>query len=185
VSETDGQSGGTVEPVLIHPPVARRYTSLEHPVGELTHLGDALGADCMVVEYLDGWVRPYRTDGAANEDWFGWSEPLLAPIDGVVEDIRDHPFTNEPGVMGTPPAAAITFSDSTGLRVVYGHIQAPRVAVGDSVTRGQVVAHIGNNGMCRHPHVHVGAWRRDQPLQVRFDLAALARVLGQPDTPSG
>ena len=172
-----GQVVSSGKTVLLHPPVGKRYTGLEHPAGELTHLGDALGVDCVVVEHLDGWVRPYRTDGAANEDWFGWLEPLLAPIDGTVEDIRENPVTNEPGTMGPPPAAAITFSDLTGLRVVYAHIQAPQVAVGDSVVRGQIVARIGNNGMSRHPHVHVGAWRDGQPLQVRFDLAELARAL--------
>jgi murein DD-endopeptidase MepM/ murein hydrolase activator NlpD len=75
--------------------------------------------------------------------------------------------------MGKPPASAITFVAPDGLRVVYAHIQDVRVSVGDEVKPGDVVALIGNNGMCRNPHVHVGAWRDEQPLQVRFDLGAL------------
>jgi hypothetical protein len=41
---------------------------------------------------------------------------------------------------------------------------------------GEMVARIGNNGMARHPHVHIGAWRAETPLQVRFDLVALGRL---------
>ena len=168
--ESDGSA-------FIHPPVARRFTVLEHPAGELKHLGDALGSDCVVVDFVEGWMRPHRGDGRVNEEWFGWREPLLAPVDGTVVATRENDRTNEPGTMGNPPAASITFAAPDGLHVVYAHVQELEVRIGDEVRRGQHVARIANNGMCRHPHVHVGAWRGEQPLQVRFDLEALAEVL--------
>ena len=163
----------------LHPPVASTFTVLEHPAGQLGHLGDALGADCSVVDFVGGWVQPFRTDGARNEDWFGWREPLLAPFDGTVVGVRDNPVVNEPGTMGSPPAAAVTFLRADGgLHVVYAHVQEVEVDVGSVVKRGQAIARIGNNGMCRHPHVHVGAWLGDQPLQIRFDLDALGELRG-------
>lgn len=166
----------------LHPPVARRFTVLEHPAGELEHLGDAIGADCVVVDFVGGWVMPFRTDGATNEDWFGWREVLLSPLDGEVVAIRANGTTNAPGLMGSPPASAITFASGDGTHVVYGHVQELEVVVGDRVTRGQPVGRIGNNGMCRNPHVHVGAWREQKPLQIRFDLEALAAVLQAAET---
>ena len=74
--------------VLVHPPFARRFTVLEHPAGELEYLGDALGADCTVVDFVGGWVMPFRTDGSTNEDWFGWREELLSPFAGTVVAVR-------------------------------------------------------------------------------------------------
>ena len=51
--------------------------------------GDALGADCVIQSGLpqdgaSGFVRPFRTDGSTNEDWYGWNAQVLAPFDGVV-----------------------------------------------------------------------------------------------------
>ena len=56
------------------------------------------------------------------------------------------------------------------------HLVDFRVKAGDRVTAGQLIALDGNNGMARNPHVHVGAWRQkdNMPLQIRWDLRALA-----------
>ncbi len=176
MQETDADA---IESVLLHPPVRARYIAMEHAEGELHHLGDALGVDCIVVRLVDGWIRPHERDGADNTDWYGWNEPLLAPIAATVEAVRINDVTNAPGVMGKPPASAITFAADGGLRVVYAHVQDVCVEAGESVEAGAVVARIGNNGMCRNPHVHVGAWRVDTPLQVRFDLSALGCLRGE------
>ena len=42
-------------------------------------------------------------------------------------------------------------------------------------TSGQVVAKVGNNGYSRHPHIHIGAWKGNEPLQIRFDLRAMGK----------
>lgn len=170
-------SGDEIEAVVLHPPVAEHFTGSEHPLGQLSHLGDALGVDCLVRQFIDGWMRAHAGDGARNEDWYSWNRELLAPFDGTVVGVRINPETNLPGTMGTPPASAITFLAADGVtHVVYGHVQDVRVGESDTVRAGQVVALIGNNGMCRHPHVHVGAWRGETPLQIRFDLAAMGRL---------
>lgn len=166
-----------IEAVVLHPPVAGCFSAVEHFEGQLGHLGDALGVDCSVMGFVEqGWIQPYRTDGQSNEDWFGWNQELLAPFNGTVVAVRENGTTNEPGAMGEPPASAITFEAGDGTRVVYAHVQNTRVDVGQRVTAGEVVAQIGNNGMCRNPHVHVGAWREATPLQIRFDLRAMATV---------
>lgn len=163
-----------IEAVTLHPPVAEFFGAYEHAEGELKHLGDALGVDVQVAHLTErGWAASYRGDGSRNEDWFAWNVRLLAPLRATVESVRTNAVTNVPGIMGEPPASAIQFLSEDGTRVVYGHVQDVQVAEGDQVEPGDFVARIGNNGMCRNPHVHIGAWQGDTPLQVRFDLAAL------------
>ncbi len=60
--------------------------------------------------------------------------------------------------------------------VVYAHLDDIRVHPGDHVKVGQVVALDGNNGPAKNPHVHVGAYLGNKPLQIRWDLAAEGRI---------
>lgn len=167
----------TLSPLFFDP-----FVCTEHPLGQLHGAGDALGTDCMVVGGLEsatkGYERPFRTDGAANADWYGWHAEVHAPFDGVVKFLTINPVTNTPGTMGKPPASMIEFERADGTDVVYAHIAEPRVKVGDHVTAGQVVAIDGNNGVARNPHIHVGAYRGDEPLQIRWDLIAMGKVPG-------
>jgi len=128
------------------------------------------------MRFIDGWTRSYENDGTRNEDWYGWNVEVLAPIASTIESIRINPETNTPGALGTPPASAVQFLSDDGVRVSYGHVQDVRVAEGDRVEAGQGVGRIGENGMAWHPHIHIGAFRDDTPLQIRFDLAALGRI---------
>jgi hypothetical protein len=167
-----------IEAVLVHPPVTQGYWCSEHALGELEFVGDALGTDCVVTRLIDGVAQMHANDGSKNEDWYGWNVPLLAPFDSVVEEVSVNNENNTPGTLGKPPATAITFKRADGMRVVYAHVQAVEVKVGDQVRAGQRVARIGNNGSARSPHVHIAAWRDKTPFQIRFDLAALGRVRG-------
>ena len=108
--------------------------------------------------------RHCENDGSRNEDWFGWGETLLAPFDGVIEEIHTNPVTNMPGTPGQGPSSYIVFVRADGTRVVYGHIDKARVEEGDTVAAGQPVAAVGNNGFGYRPHTHVGAWRDGEPL---------------------
>ena len=47
------------------------------------------------------------------------------------------------------------------------------VKEGDTVKAGDIVAKVGNNGFSRNPHIHVGAWKGNTPLQIRFDLKTM------------
>ncbi|RCW42433.1 M23 family metallopeptidase [Paenibacillus prosopidis] len=51
------------------------------------------------------------------------------------------------------------------------------VKEGDNVKAGDIVAKVGNNGYSRHPHIHVGAWKGNIPLQIRFDLKSMGSQL--------
>jgi len=164
-----------IEDVVIHPVFGHAFFCFEHPEGQLVGLGDALGVDCVIHRFADGWMRPYAGDGTSNEDWYGWGADVLAPFDGRVEEIYINPVTNTPGVIHPGRASMIRFAREDGVRVVYAHVMNVCVEVGDQVTAGQVVAQVGNNGYSRHPHIHIGAWKDDKPLQIRFDLRAMGK----------
>ena len=178
-----------INSVEIAPLFYQRFACTEHVNGELHDLGDALGSDCLVLGGIGaptGIMRLFKTDGATNEDWYGWHVEVHAPFDGVVTEIGINPVTNTPGTMGKSPPSYLKFERSDGVVVVYAHLDGIRVRVGDRVRVGQVVALDGNNGSARNPHVHVGAYRGETPLQVRWDLAAEGRIqtLAHPQQPA-
>ena len=176
-------AGAEIGEVELSPLYRASFMCSEHWEGQLKSTGDALGQDCLVTGGVDdgtasgGFVKLYRTDGNANEDWYGWGAELLAPFDGVVKRIVINPVVNRPGTLGTPPASFIIFERSDGTNVLYAHVADVRVKVGDRLTAGQVVAKVANNGMARAPHTHVGAWRGTTPLQIRWNLRAMAKML--------
>lgn len=170
-----------VHEALAHPIFGEPFTCGEHWLGNLQEMGDALGSDCivqdMVTEGGRTWMRTHKGDGRDNADWFGWGKDVLSPCSCEVVKARENPVVNIPGVMGKPPASGITLRRDDGVQFVLAHITAPRVKVGDKVTAGQPVAKVGNNGMSRHPHIHIGAWKGEEALQIRFDLAAMGELL--------
>jgi hypothetical protein len=169
-----------IKDVVIGPVVGQHFVCMEHPQGQLPGLGDALGSDCLVPQLDAGphqrFPRFYARDGRRNEDWVGWNAAVLAPFDGVVDSVHFNPVTNDPGRIGRARATVVVFRRADGVRVLYAHLQRVSVQPGDSVRAGDTVAHIGNNGPAWFPHTHIGAWKGQEPFQVRFDLAAMGKM---------
>lgn len=183
------QGSEAIEAVVLYPVMNTTFTCAEHAEGELTHLGDAYGRDCMVIRNdttrSKGHRIPslFRNNGLNNEDWFGWEVPVLAPCDGTVASVNINGMTNQPGRIPDRTelegASEIRFSCEHGVQVVYAHIRKPTVKPGEPVRSGQEVALIGNNAVSTAPHIHVGAWKGNTPLQIRFDLRTLGKIRGK------
>lgn len=188
---TDVAAQEKIEAALIHPPMAARFQCSEHPLGDVDHVADALGADCVVFRREGGpngdLNVQFQGDGTRNDDWFSWREPVLAPFHGVVLVVHINPQTTVPGQPGPGRSSAILFrqgveEDPDAVQVAYIHVREVTVAVGDTVRAGQPVARIGNNGSSFNPHLHIGAFRGELysddavPLQIRMDLAAMGRL---------
>jgi hypothetical protein len=169
--------------VVIYPVVRQYFVCLEHPVGQLNFVGDALGADCLILDLGGGptgrFPSFYRGTGSRNSDWFGWNQRVLAPFDGVVDSVHTNEIVNSPGKLGRARAGGIVFRRADGVRVLYAHVHAISVSPGDAVRAGQRVARVGNNGPAVMPHTHVGAWRGQEPLQIRIDLRAAGKLSRQ------
>lgn len=164
--------------VKIHAPVAESFTCSEHWDGQFQYPGDALGTDCVVQAFRkeDGrmFMVSYQGKGYKNEDWFGYGKELLSPCDCRVININVNKITNTPGKMTPGQSSSIIFQKKDGTSILLAHIGKMLVKEGDTVNAGDVVGHIGNNGYSRNPHVHIGAWKGDEPLQIQFDQKTLA-----------
>lgn len=162
-----------IEAVLIHPIYDQYYACAEHWAGQLKEVGDALGTDCLIQKLEkrnDGiWLRSYATDGLTNKDWYGWQKNVLSPFNGKVIRTNLNSTVNQPGILGKGMASFVILERDDGVRIMLGHVDKLKVKVGDSVKAGQVIAKVGNNGQSRHPHIHIGAWRGAEPMQIRFD----------------
>jgi Peptidase family M23 len=169
-----------IDAVEVHPIFSTWFLTTEHYEGQLGELGDALGSDCFVAELVEEngrtWLRTHSGDGTRNEDWFGWHSEVLAPIDGEVVRVNDNPSTNQPGSFEPGIASFVILRRGDGTHVLVAHLRETTVQAGDRVRAGQPIGRVGNNGNSRHPHIHLGAWRDGRPLQLRFDLRAMAAL---------
>ncbi|PIP89037.1 MAG: hypothetical protein COW01_15745 [Bdellovibrionales bacterium CG12_big_fil_rev_8_21_14_0_65_38_15] len=168
-----------IDSAIIHPVFDSQYVCSEHYAGQLKELGDALGTDCIYQSFVeqDGrkWLRAYKNEGHKNQDWFGWQKNVLSPISGEVVRINLNEVVNKPGIMGKGMASFVMLKGDDGLFVLLAHLQNIKVSKGDKVEAGEVLGLVGNNGQSWHPHIHIGAWKDNKPLQIRFDQEAMAK----------
>ena len=93
--------------------------------------------------------------------------PLLAPADGMVvyagRDDAAHRYGPYPNFYGNVLLIQLDQSwQEHTVYVLYGHMQSLEVEAGQHVTRGQLVARTGMEGIAIGPHVHVEV-RLDDP----------------------
>jgi len=162
-----------IETLLIHPIFKQSYACMEHWDGQFKYLGDALGTDCVIQKLVetDGrlFSRSYKNQGYENKDWYGWQKSVLSPCNCTVAEIFINPKENKPGIMNPGRATSITFKKEDGSKITLAHLDNISIKIGDKVGQGQPVAKVGNNGYCRNPHVHIGAWKGETALQIRFN----------------
>jgi murein DD-endopeptidase MepM/ murein hydrolase activator NlpD len=102
-----------------------------------------------------GEVGPTSPRGHAGLDIAGsYGDPVVAPADGVVL------------LAGWSPAYGnnVILDHGNGYTTRYGHFTDVAVQEGESVTRGQLIGHIGSTGYSTGPHLH---------FEVHFDDALL------------
>lgn len=116
-------------------------------------------------------LRP-GTDGTKSQDYLAYGAPVLAVADAtVVKVVSDVPDTS-PG--GDPTGEGLTVNGLGGNVVVlqlapdlfafYFHLapDSVTVEVGDTVTKGQPIARLGNSGNSSSPHLHFQLGRSRQ-----------------------
>lgn len=165
---------------MVHPLFNEIYVCNEHYASQFGHVGDALGTDCYIQSFKEingrSWMRSYKNNGRDNADWYGWNKPVLAPISGEIVLVNENTKVNKPGFMGKGKATFVVIKREDGLHATVAHLQNLKVQVGDKVIAGEVIGLVGNNGQSWHPHIHLGIWRDDKPLQVRFDQTRMPRL---------
>jgi hypothetical protein len=114
-----------------------------------------------------------RHDGTTkNENWWGWSEPVLAVADGEITEAVDEFPDNTPRVL--PP---VTLDNIAGNHIIlriapnrfvtYAHLQRGTIKVrsGDHVHRGDALALLGNSGNSTGAHLHLQVTERNSVLE--------------------
>jgi murein DD-endopeptidase len=107
--------------------------------------------------------RPFTGERTRNDNWHAYGQEVLAVADGRVTAIHDGVADNTfPGPSGPPNLDAILGNHiileiGPRLYATYAHLKpgSLRVAMGQRVTRGQVIGLVGNSGNSSAPHLHV------------------------------
>lgn len=140
----------------LHLPFWGEWTVTQAHDGEFTHLGDwGKAFDFMI---LDNENKTYRGNGLVCENYNCYNKPVLAPADGVVEEIVDGIEDNEIGKVNTVNnwGNSIIIRHTTGLYTQISHLRKGtfKVLKGEFVKQGDVLANCGNSGRSPQPHIH-------------------------------
>lgn len=124
--------------------------------GEYTHKGDwGKALDFMI---HDEKMKTYSSNGLLCENYYCYNKPVLAPADGIVEEVIDTIDDNEIGKVNTSNnwGNSIIIRHLPGLYTQISHLKRGsfKVSKGDFVKRGDLVAACGNSGRSPEPHLH-------------------------------
>ncbi|HYC32270.1 MAG TPA: M23 family metallopeptidase [Gemmatimonadales bacterium] len=143
-----------------------RRWNLAHPVvGSLFRRNS--GRYAYDFSIVDPAGRMYRGDGARNEDWYSWNEPVLAPGGGTVVAARSGEPDWEIGRTSLPDSVVlarpialfgnhVVIDHGNGEFSLLAHLRRGSllVRVGDRVRRGQPVGRVGFSGSVYTIHNH-------------------------------
>jgi urea transporter len=100
----------------------------------------------------------YRGAGQALSDYYCYNKPVLAPADGIVEEVVQHLADNPIGEVNLRQnwGNTIVLRHAPGLYSQLSHLRphSARVRPGDAVRRGDIVAACGSSGRSPEPHLH-------------------------------
>ena len=107
------------------------------------------------VRLIDG--QAFAGDPEHEASWHSFGQPVLATADGTVVSVRDDLAEQPVGELGQGAGNSIVLDIGGGRYVVFMHLQQGSALVrpGQSVTRGQRIAAVGNTGESLSPHLHV------------------------------
>jgi murein DD-endopeptidase len=144
--------------------VANLTNTSAHRRGMFAYGGDATINARFAIDYLKMGDddRPFTGERTRNENHHSYGQEVVAVADGSVAALRDgfadNTFSGPPGPpdLGAVLGNHIILEIGPRLYATYAHLKpgSLRVAVGGRVTRGQVIALVGNTGNSAAPHLH-------------------------------
>ena len=140
----------------LHLPFWGKWIVSQGHDGKYTHKGDWSNAyDFML---LDEEMKSYSSNGLLCENYHCYNKPVLAPADGIVEEIIDQIDDNEIGKINTINnwGNTIIIRHLPGLYTQLSHLRKDsfKVSKGDHVKCGDILATCGNSGRSPQPHLH-------------------------------
>ena len=124
--------------------------------GKYTHKGDWRHA--WDFEVTDEEGQTWSGNGKTRDDYYAYNKPVISPADGYVEEIVDDVEENEIGESNLEHnwGNTIILRHADHLYSKLSHLKKEsfKVAAGDTVKKGQVLASCGNSGRSPVPHIH-------------------------------
>lgn len=157
--------------------------------GKHTHKGDWGQAFDFLL--FDEGSKTFASNGLFCENYHCYNKPVLAPADGYVEEIIDNVDDNEIGKINTINnwGNTIIIRHLPGLYTQLSHLKKGsfKVAKGDFVKRGDLLAHCGNSGRSPEPHLHyqvqitpeLGSRTMDYPFAYYYEKEKTVKQLYQ------
>ena len=106
----------------------------------------------------DAEGHTYHGPGHNLSDYYCFNKPVLAPADGVVEEVVQNVPDNPIGEVNLRQnwGNTVVLRHAPGLYSQLSHLRAHSVRVrpGDQVRRGEVLATCGSSGRSPEPHLH-------------------------------
>lgn len=156
-----------------HLPFWGTWTVTQGYQGQHTHLGD--WSKALDFEITDQEGRYASGDGQRLEDYYCYNKPVVAPLEGTVVALTNHVPDNPIGAVDLEQnwGNSLVLQHTNGLYTQYSHLRQDsfKVALGQWVVRGQVMATCGNSGRSPRPHLH---------FQVQHSPEIGARTLAHP-----
>ncbi len=142
--------------VQIHLPFWGEWTVTQGHDGDHTHQGDWKHA--WDFEIVDEDAKKHAEAGTKVQDYYCFNQPVIAPADGIVQEINDGIDDNAIGKMNLDKnwGNTIIIKHDEKLYTKISHLKKGSFAVakGDEVKRGAMLAKVGNSGRSPIPHIH-------------------------------
>ena len=153
-NETDRLTGYRYFP--LHLPFWGEWTISQGYNGKYTHLGEWQNALDMIL--IDEGKKNHRISPYLNENYYCFNKPVIAPADGIIAEIADNIEDNEPGKVNTRQnwGNSVIIKHREGVYTQLSHLKSGSVKKkkGDFVSRGEILALVGNSGRSPEPHLH-------------------------------
>ena len=142
--------------IPIHLPFHGEWIVTQGHNGELTHKDSWRHA--WDFEIVDEEGKTYRNNGDFPDDYFCFNKNIIAPADGVIEEIVDDIPDNTIGEKNLEYnwGNTIVIKHSEYLYSTLSHLKPGSIEVkeGQRVKRGDLLAKCGNSGNSPYPHLH-------------------------------
>lgn len=137
-------------------PFLDEWTVTQGHNGEHTHRDDWRHA--WDFEIFDKNGNCFSENGYQTKDYYCYGKPVLAPADGMIQEIRDGIPDNSVGEMnlGSNWGNTIVIKHADNIYSKVSHLKPGTIKTfkGAYVKRGEVIAYSGNSGRSPAPHLH-------------------------------
>lgn len=142
--------------IPIHLPFHGEWTITQGHNGEFTHKGSWRHAWDFEIKNDEG--KTYKNNGDFVDDYYCYGKNIIAPADGVIEEVIDDVQDNIIGEKNLEEnwGNTIVIKHTEYLYSKLSHLKpnSIEVKVGQKVRLGELIAKCGNSGNSPYPHLH-------------------------------